>query len=404
MHWTSASRFCRAIWIATITLLGASRAQGVTVSTVGELRAAIEAANAGGDKTIEIEDGTYTLDQLLHVTADGVTVRGGSGDRDAVILEGQGMGGGVSHIFLVRGSDFTVRDMTLRGVANHLIQVQGEQDADRPVISNLHLVDAYEQMIKVSCDAAHPETGSDDGQVEGCHFEYSAGIGPQYYIGGVDAHCATGWIVRDNRFEHIRSPEAALAEHAIHFWSGSEGTIAERNLIIDCDRGIGFGLGDRGHTGGIIRNNMIHRGENAGDVAIGLESSPDTRVINNTVFYLDAYPNAIEYRFSATTNVQIVNNLTNKNIQARDGASGTESSNVDGAEGSWFVDAAGADLHLASRVAGVADSGEEVAGLVDDFDRGPRPEGAGIDIGADEYNSPSGDTTPPRAPTGLVVE
>lgn len=391
--------------IVAAILVAAPQARGVTVSTVAGLRAAVEQANTGGDKTIELEDGTYTLDQLLHVTADGVTIRGRTGDRDAVILEGQGMQGGTSHIFLVRGSDFTARDMTLRGVDNHLIQIQGEQDADRPHISNLHLLDAYEQMIKVSCDAAHPETGSDDGVVEGCHFAYSAGIGPQYYIGGVDAHCATGWIIRDNRFEHIRSPEAALAEHAIHFWSGSQGTVAERNLIIDCDRGIGYGLGDRGHTGGIIRNNMIHRGANPGDVAIGLESSPGTRVINNTIIYQNDYPNAIEYRFAATTGVQIVNNLTNKNVRARDGATGTASSNVVEAQAGWFVDAAGADLHLTSRVAGVADSGEPVADLTDDFDRGPRPEGPGIDIGADEYNSPgTQDTTPPRAPTGLVVQ
>jgi hypothetical protein len=57
---------------------------------------------------------------------------------------------------------------------------------------------------------------------------------PQHSIGGIDAHNAVGWIVRDNTFRKIRSPAGSVAEHAVHFWSGSRDTLVERNLIVDC--------------------------------------------------------------------------------------------------------------------------------------------------------------------------
>jgi hypothetical protein len=101
----------------------------VTVSTVAQLAAAVDEANAGGVQTILVADGTYDLSNMLHITGDGITIQGQSGDRDAVILRGQGMDGGVSHVFLVRGSHFTVRDMTIGWVYYHGIQIQGEEGA-----------------------------------------------------------------------------------------------------------------------------------------------------------------------------------------------------------------------------------------------------------------------------------
>jgi hypothetical protein len=267
------------------------------VGTVDELVAAVSAANAGGDKEILLEDGIYTLASALVIRADGVTVRSLSGDRSGVTIRGTGLPGTVSHIFFVEGDRFTARDMTLREVYYHAVQM--DVDVQAPTFVNLHILDTYEQMIKVPYDVDHPEWHSDDGLVEGCLFEYSAGIGPQWYIGGVDAHHAFNWVVRGNTFKNIRSPSNDVAEHAVHFWSDSQNTLVEGNTIINCDRGIGFGLGDRGHVGGIIRNNMIYHDATEGfaDVGIGLESASGTQVYNNTVFQEHGYPNAIEYRF-----------------------------------------------------------------------------------------------------------
>jgi len=242
------------------------------VSTVTELNAALhETNNNNGNRTILLEDGTYELTNnllFIGVNMANLTLRSVSGNRDAVIIRGQGMTGNVSHIFNVAAANFTVADMTIGWVANHPIQIHGETNTDNCLIQNVRFVDANEQLLKVSTST----TGvtADNGIVQCCLFEFSAGVANQWYTGGIDAHQAQNWIVRNNTFKHIRSPEANLAEHAIHFWNDAAGTIVENNLIINCDRGIGFGLGTRQHTGGIIRNNMVHTSR---DVGIGLENN-----------------------------------------------------------------------------------------------------------------------------------
>ncbi len=348
----------------------------VTVSNAAELRNAVEQANQQGNMTIQLEDGSYTLDDMLWISGSRITFRSRSGNRNAVVLRGQGMRGGVSHIFNVAGSEFTAADLTLGWVANHGIQIHS--DADNILVHNVRFVDTGEQMLKVSYRPGD-STSSENGLVQWCLFEYPSGIGPQYYIGGIDAHQAHNWVVRHNVFRHIRSPESELAEHAIHFWSGSQNTLVEKNIIVNCDRGIGFGLGSRGHSGGIIRNNMVHTSR---DVGIGLESARSAEVLHNTVF-TENYSNSIEYRFSATQNVLLVNNLTNAAIASRDGGSATLRNNVISAQSNWFVDARQGDLHLSSAVPQVVDRGAS-SGLSQDIDCDKRPSGTGYDIGADE--------------------
>ena len=349
----------------------------IIVHNVTELVNAVQRANATGNVTIVLEDGTYVLDQMLWISGNHVMFRSSSGNRDSVIIQGQGMLGGVSHIFNVPGSFFTVANMTIGWVANHAIQIHS--DGDNAIVHNVRMVDTGEQMLKVSYREGDG-ISSENGLVEWCLFEYSAGVGPQYYIGGIDAHQAHNWIIRDNIFRWIRSPEADLAEHAIHFWSESTNTLVERNTIINCDRGVGFGMGDRGHHGGIIRNNAIYTTR---DVGIGLETSNGTLVLNNTVFS-ENYPNSIEYRFPATQGVIIVNNLTNAQIAGRDGGNGSVENNVTDAQASWFIDAANGNFHLSTPVPSVVDQGRALAEVTHDVDCEARPKGPGYDVGADE--------------------
>lgn len=362
----------------------------INVSTAAQLGQAVATANAnGGNAAIIIADGTYTLADTLYVNAPNVTLQGASGNRANVIIQGDAMSASASVKNLIRAaeSNFTIADVTLQRSGWHLIQIVGENNADFPVIRNVVFRNAWEQMLKVTYNDANVAVGSDNGLVENSVFEFTAGMAGQYYTGGVDAHNARNWVVRGNTFRNIASPNTAIAEHAIHFWSGSVDTLVEKNLIVNCDRGIGFGLVQgRGHVRGIIRNNMIYHAAGNGnfaDVAIEAAESPGTQIYNNTIFMQNTYPNAIEYRFPLTTGVFIANNLTNRSIQARDGATGTVANNLTNAISSWFAGPASGNLHLTSLAP--VDTGQAVQGLSDDFDSNARPQGSGIDIGADEY-------------------
>jgi hypothetical protein len=378
------------------TPLPAQSGGTVTVGTAAELIDAVFALNNfDGPRTILLRDGVYTIDNYnsFFLTPPGVTIRGLSGDRDAVVIQGDSVfhadgsrtGGTIGVLFNVAGDNFTIENVTVGNVANHAVQLQ--LDIDNCVFRNVRFFNTGEQMLKVASNGVADQ--SDNGLVENCLFEYPAGIGPQWYIGGVDAHRARNWTVRNCVFRNIRSPSGAVAEHAIHFWESCIGSVVENNVIVDCDRGIGFGLGTsaaNGTTGGIIRNNMIYHRAVAGfaDVGIGLENAAAVQVYNNTIFLQSGYPNAIEYRFAGTS-AEIYNNLTNVIIRQRDSATGTLGNNLTTAQTTWFRLPADGDLHLASRVSAVVDQGRAVAGLVADIDGESRPQAAGFDIGADEF-------------------
>lgn len=349
----------------------------LSVGDTPELLVALEQANREGDTTIQLEDGTYPLTEMLVIDGEGVTVRSRGGDREKVMLYGPGMSGSVTHIFNVTGSRFCAADLTLGRVANHAVQIHSS--CDEPILHNLHVVDAGEQLVKVSYLPGSGES-SEGGVMEWCLLEYTAGVGPRYYIGGIDAHQAHDWIVRHNTFRSIRSPDEDLAEHAVHFWSGSRGTLVEHNRIVDCDRGIGFGLGDRAHHQGIIRNNMIYVTR---DVGIGLESCDGAEVYCNTV-YCQNYPNALEYRFAASRDNLIADNLCNAAILSRDGGSATLSGNMTDALSAWFSDVSRGDLHLSSPSLPPVDAGRFLEGVTVDFDCQVRPKGSAPDVGADE--------------------
>jgi len=362
----------------------------IEVSDMQGLLNAIIQANQTGNVDIIVESGVYEYDVELVswiswgllLGKDNITIRSKTGNRDDVIIRGKGMDGNISSIFVIGADNITIANVTLGWVKNHAIQVKGESDADNFLAHNVRFVDTFEQMFKVSYNSWNPSVTADNGIIRNCLFEYTAGIGPQWYIGGIDCHAGKNWVIKENVFRDIVSPEANLAEHAIHFWSDAENTIAIGNLITNCDRGIGFGLGSRGHGSGLIANNMVHTTR---DVGIGLENANGVKVFNNTVVS-EGYPFSIEYRFSGTQ-ATITNNLCNASIQLRNDGVAELSSNVENFDPTGFVNYQEGDLHLLRNKSNnklLVDQGETLEEITVDIDNQPRPTGRGYDIGADE--------------------
>ena len=395
----------------------------VTPAQAGSLRAIVGAAASGA--TILLEDGVYDLSggdaaSRLSFTTPGVTLRSLSGNRDAVVLDGAYL---TNELVSIQASNVTVADLTLRRAYDHPIHVSGDGVPITGVrLRNLRIVDPGQQAVKVN------PIGSgwvDDGILECSSIELTDAGRPfvrdNCYTGGIDAHAARGWIVRRNRFEGFWCP-SGLSEHAVHFWKASRDTRVEGNLILDCARGIGFGLGSTGagrvypddpypglgylgHVDGAILNNFVAAADPAlfasqlgFDAGIALEQARRPLVAHNTVASTQAPFSSIEWRFGNTL-ADVVNDLVTHQLRARDGAQAVLAGNLDQVPSAWFVSSPAGDLHLAPAGAPAVDAGAAVpgGGPAEDFDLEPRD--TAPDVGADELADPvffdgfeSGDT------------
>ncbi len=239
----------------------------------------------------------------------------------------------------------TLADLTISQVGHHGVQVRGELGASDIVIHHLHILDTGQQLIKGSAAAGKPSCRN--GLVACSTLEYT-NTAPSDYTNGVDVLNGEGWVVRDNIIRRIRGPRAQgfRAGPAILFWRASRDTIVERNLIIDCQRGIALGLsqdqdmfpGRYDHEGGVVRRNVLCNLNSWADEAIEVNSSPGTRVEHNTVLVEGKVPWSISIRFPAT-NARVSNNLCNRQIILRDGAKAEMKANIVTARRDWFASA-----------------------------------------------------------------
>jgi hypothetical protein len=109
----------------------------------------------------------------------------------------------------------------------------------------VHIIDPGQQANKINPAAANAYP--DDGVNACSHIELTDVGRPHIrnncYTGGIDAHQAEGWVIRDNLIEGFWC-ENGLSEHGIHLWRGCRDTVVERNVLRENARGIGFGLAE----------------------------------------------------------------------------------------------------------------------------------------------------------------
>ncbi len=397
----------------------------VDVSTVTGLQAAVDSAVP--NTTIRIADGTYHLaGAYLQFDVPHVALRSASGNRAAVVLDGDYA---TEEIIQIVASHVTIADLTLREAYYHPIHVKSVgSDTVGTLIYNVHIVDPGQQAIKIN-----PATNGyypDGGEIACSHIELTDAGRPHVweindescYTGGVDAHQAWGWVIRDNLIEGFWC-ENDLSEHGIHFWRTCRDTVVERNRLVDNARGVGLGLDASGagrvypddpcptaeggyvdHYGGIVRNNFVFASrselfasEYGFDCGICLSQACGAQVVHNTVASTQDPYSSIEWRFDHT-DVDLINNLVSYQLLDR-GGTARLAGNLDHQPLSLFVDGPGGDLHLSATASVAIDQGVPVAaGLCDDdLDGDPRPAGPAPDVGADEYG------VPPQFPIYLPI-
>ncbi len=385
----------------------------VSTADVGDLQSIVSSASPGD--TIAFADGTYDLNgAYLWISAAGVTLRSQSGNREAVILDGNY---DTTEMITVAASDVTIADMTIQRAYTHPIHVvtAGAADTLNTLIYNVHIIDPRQQAIKIN-----PSGGGgfpDDGVIACSHIELTdQGRGhvdsqsTPCYTGGVDGHQAWGWVIRDNTIEGFWCPNG-LAEHGVHCWRGCRDTVVERNLFLNNARAVGFGMATSGeartftnnpcpaagndyvgHYGGIVRNNFIHANDSGllasgsgVDCAVCFWSACNAQAVHNSIVSTGDMFSAVEWRFATSTGIEITNNVVTHPLRERDGASATQAGNLESAPLSVFEDGQNGNLHLASGATAAIDQGVALTSgqCDDDIDGEPRSDGS-PDIGADE--------------------
>ncbi len=365
--------------------LSAGRVVRVMPREASMLGAIVSDARAGD--VIVLADGVYPVsgDVVMQLRTPHVTLTSASRDASKVIIDG-GPEYSAREILQISASDVTVTDLTLRRSRDHLIHLfpGARADIGHITLFGLALEDAGQQFVKSNSDgseASFDRAHFVDRVTVACSSFTMSATGRRYvptnpsnraypcYTGGLDAHAAAGWVVSRNRFEGIYCEGDSLSEHAIHFWLGGRDQLIERNVIINCARGIGLGLGDgvgvherpyadrpyasekhgdyAGNYGGVVRNNLLVAGMAAFDSGISLEQAMGARVLHNTVVVTGAANgNAIEYRFPNSL-VDISNNLATS-IRQRDGGRGVVDHNGLNPPMALFVDSAHGDFRLAA--------------------------------------------------------
>ncbi len=309
----------------------------ITVSNWDELIDAVW--NLQSNTTIVLQPGTYTIPEWWFINVgidqenaiDNIVIRGATGNYDDVIIKGSspGMyGPSPFGFFINNATNVTIADLTVGEVAHHAVQLNppviGAADGIR--LYHCRFYDCGEQLVKGNFheDNNGLPAGVSHGRIEYCLIEYT-GWGPlDGYTEGIDLHACDDWVIQHNLLRNIRVVENTNHTHvpAILIWNNSSNITVNGNTIINCDRGIAFGLMDQTlYSGypevqtGLISNNMIFRQQDSvfyNDAGILAWDVRNVSIINNTVFdMVFTYP-PIEYRFTKeNSSIVIANNLVN---------------------------------------------------------------------------------------------
>jgi hypothetical protein len=384
----------------------AQAARVVNVSTSSALQNAVR--NALTDDEIVVAPGTYypTLFLTIPASANNVTVRGATGNRDDVIIRGAGMNVDTSNRegFAIYGDNATIKDLTVAEFFFHAIHFQ--PGADNITLSNIVTRNNGQQHIK----GAKYNIGGliENSLCEQTYVRTNMASDPRGvdYVGGIDLHGGVNWIIRDTTVRNIMGA-GGDADGSIFAWNQCSNITVERCVVTGGNRAICFGNNSGGSLGydvdgGIIRNCFVYARTGTpsnpaepwtgnADIGIDLAHVRNVNVYNNTVWTNSgSYSRSIQiYDKSARRNVNLnlAYNIVRGNINNLSGSPYTLTGNILGnvPQANWFLDAANANYHLTKLATPAIGQAAALAEVPTDFDGQARPLGGAVDVGADEF-------------------
>jgi hypothetical protein len=387
------------LWFPKAPPLPPPQAEVIRVETVGELFGAVEQIGTGG--TILLGEGHYKLSRpLILREKKNIALRSAAGDPAKVTLSGKGWDSeakGDDILRIAHCEGITIADLTFTDCRSYGIKVEAENAPKDIHIYNCRFRNIGVRAIKGSA-GRDPNVRAVRGSVRYCHFENTR-IPPAHwlfggdYIAAIDMMALEDWTFSDNIFRNIKGRNGG-GRAAIFIWVRSRRVVAERNIIIDCDRGVAFGnpgkstanvAGERlvYLSDGVIRNNFITGGPDCG---IELWYAENIKVYNNSIWRPGRNWSRGIRIGSGTSQTDIVNNLVHGEIRF-DGGQARIRRNLTGRLDDYFVDPASGNLALTPAATEAIDRGVSLPDVTEDIRRHPRS--GRPDIGAWEYENES---------------
>ncbi|MBE7501452.1 MAG: right-handed parallel beta-helix repeat-containing protein [Verrucomicrobiales bacterium] len=366
-------------WFPRAPSLPPPRGEVLHVATVSELYEAVERVGVGG--TILLADGDYRL--LRPVVFDGkrnIALRSASGDPARVTLRGQGwqhQPSGDDLVHIARCAGVTLADLTFADCRSYGIKVEAE-NAPRDIhIYHCRFRDIGVRAIKGSA-GKDPEVRAVNGSVRYCDFENTRIPPAEWLFGGdyiaaIDMMALENWTFSDNVFRHIQGRRGG-GRAAIFIWVRSRQIVVERNLVLNCDRGIA--LGNPGEStanlagerlvyvaDAVIRNNFIAGGPDCG---IELWHVERVQVLHNSIWRPERNWSRGIRVGTGTTQTALVNNLVHGEIRF-EGGEAEATNNLAGRLDGYFVDPETGNLALTRKATGAIDQGAALPEVPEDI-------------------------------------
>ncbi|MFC1717989.1 GDSL-type esterase/lipase family protein [Candidatus Poribacteria bacterium] len=384
-------------WFPKAPPLPAPEGDVIHVDSVEGLFQAVENVKPGS--TIMVADGHYKMPRYLDIHTDNVTLRGKSGNREKVIIDGVDSRHG-EIIGISRCSGVTIADLTIQNIMWNGFKINSNTNVQNVTIYNCIIHNIWQRGIK---GVGVPWEERENMRPRNCRVQYCLFYNDRAkrfsddpkdtpenfngdYIGGMDIMYPRNWVISDNVFIGIQG-RTRSARGAIFMWHDAEDCIIERNIIVDCDTGIALGNSHRKPETRIhctrftVRNNFVTRAPESGILA---DYTQDCKIINNTVHDPNNRLRRLIRVVHDNDGLLIANNLLSGPEIRRESASHiTYRQNLERDMTSFFVDPDGGNLHLKEPVADIVDQAIPLEEITEDIDGQPRSETP--DIGADEF-------------------